>query len=285
VRSPPTGATVLRMRAWRSVPILLLALAAAGCGGDGPSGDGGARATSGTEAAATTTGPRKAATEAATGTTRAADPASRVRGWPAAFCRVRVGSSRAVAARAMGPPTETVVRASGRQDVWEHYEVRLVAAYAPGGAVRTLRDGSGDSRLPCSARRDGDARLDRYAAAYQRGCNTVLRAQDRHERDSAHASAAKTVEGNARLARRAVARTLNTYRGATRRMLAADPPPGFARTQRRVRGLLPDDASAREVVRQLRSGVRPQPKVGISMLHLKLPKRLLAVAPNCEDMR
>jgi hypothetical protein len=263
--------------------MILLALAAAGCGAadDPPRGSGTGMTTPTAAAAAKDS----AAADAKAATAGAASPASRVRGWPAAFCRVRVGASRADAVRAMGPATQTTVGPGGREDVWEHYEVRLVAAYKPDGAVRGLRDGSGDSRLPCSARRDGDARLDRYAAAYQRGCNTVLRAQATHERDSAHAGAGETARDRDRLMRRALARTLTTYRSARRRMRAADPPRIFARTQRRVAGLFLSDGDTEWVVRRLRSGATPQPKVGISMLHLKLPRRLLAVAPNCEDMR
>jgi hypothetical protein len=261
--------------------MILLALVAAGCGGaDDPPGGSGARTTAPTATARDT-----AAREASVPTEDAASPASRVRGWPAAFCRVRVGASRADAVRAMGPATETAVGPRGRRDVWEHYEVRLVAAYAPDGAIRTLRDGSGDSRLPCSARRAGDARLDRYAGAYQRACKTVLRAQAIHKRESTHATAAKTERGHDRLLRRALARTLASYRPAVRRMRAADPPRAFARTQRRVDRSLPDAAEAKWVVEQLRSGAEPQPKTGISMLHLKLPERLLVVAPNCDDMR
>jgi len=211
-------------------------------------------------------------------------PAARVGGWPNAFCRSDVGDDRATVARRMGAPTSTSVGARSRQDVWQHLEVELIAAYDGTGRVRKLKDGSGDSRLPCSARRSGDERLDAFAGRYQRACRTIVRAQrSLYQR----VTRANSITSRSRADRRRNAAYAQFFVSAGRAsslMSSATAPGGLRSTQTRVARRLPTRAQNDQLVATLRAGQEPAGGIGTSFAFLRLPERLLAVAPNCDDV-
>ena len=80
-------------------------------------------------------------------------PKDVVQSWPAKFCTVQIGMTRAEARAIMGTPTSFFSDSSSNQDEWDGYNVSVTAFYDMDDKVMQLDDSTGTSELPCESPR------------------------------------------------------------------------------------------------------------------------------------
>jgi hypothetical protein len=80
-------------------------------------------------------------------------PKDVVNSWPAKFCTIQIGMTRAEARAIMGTPTSFFVDSSSNQDEWDGYNVSVTAWYDIDDKVQQLADATGTSELPCESNR------------------------------------------------------------------------------------------------------------------------------------
>jgi hypothetical protein len=80
-------------------------------------------------------------------------PKDVVQSWPAKFCTIQIGMTRAEARAIMGTPTSFFADSSSNQDEWDGYNVSATAFYDLDDKVQQLDDSTGTSELPCESSR------------------------------------------------------------------------------------------------------------------------------------
>ena len=80
-------------------------------------------------------------------------PKDVVQSWPAKFCTVQIGMTRAEARAIMGTPTSFFSDSSSNQDEWDGYNVSVTAFYDMNDKVQQLDDSTSTSDLPCESSR------------------------------------------------------------------------------------------------------------------------------------
>ena len=80
-------------------------------------------------------------------------PKDVVQTWPAKFCTVQIGMTRAEARAIMGTPTSFFADSSSNQDEWDGYNVSVTAFYDMDDKVQQLDDSTSTSDLPCESSR------------------------------------------------------------------------------------------------------------------------------------
>jgi hypothetical protein len=83
-------------------------------------------------------------------------PKDVVQSWPAKFCTIQIGMTRAEARAIMGTPTSFFADSSSNQDEWDGYNVSVTAFYDSDDKVQQLDDSTGTSELPCESSRKNE---------------------------------------------------------------------------------------------------------------------------------